>query len=52
MTYNYNHIIVKDDTKQLIETAKEEFLKHHKEFENIPITNNFIINWVLRYYIK
>lgn len=45
-------ITVKKETFDLLDQAKKEFLKHHKEFEQIYISNNKIIYEALQYYLR
>ena len=48
-----NHIIVvKKNTFLLLDEAKKEFIRHHKEFENVRISNNKIIYEALQFYLK
>ena len=49
---SYKTIAIKNNVSELLEEAKEEYLKHHPEFKEIPISNNKILFEVLEYYLK
>lgn len=48
----YRRLIVKDVTFELVHDCIEVFLKHHPEFEHIPITQNKIIFEMAKFYMK
>ena len=40
------------DTLEIVELCKKEFIRHHKEFEKIPISFNKIIYEMARFYLR
>lgn len=41
------------ETKKLVTTdCVNEFLEHHPDFKGMNITNNFILNKIVEYYLK
>jgi hypothetical protein len=45
-------IVVDEETFQLLDECKKDYLKNHKEFEKIPISKNKIIYVIARFYLK
>ena len=46
-------LTVSQSTKDLIiKDCKEEFLKHHPEFDGMKITENFIARQIADFYLK
>jgi len=42
----------KDNLSKLRNEVKQEFLKHHEEFEGYPLSDNFILTKVIKYYLE
>jgi len=47
----HQSIIIKSYTKRKLDTCKKEFVNHHPEFKEIPISYNKIIQVLADYYI-
>jgi hypothetical protein len=43
---------VKINVKEMINKCKSEFLNHHPEYEEKPISNNKIIYEMAKYYLE
>lgn len=48
----YKTIAIKPDISILLEKCKEEFLDHHPELQNMPISYNKIIYEIAKFYLK
>jgi mannosyltransferase OCH1-like enzyme len=49
--YNYEKISCRPSTKELFKRCKEEFLKHHPEFEHVFLTEDKIMYEICTYYL-
>ena len=48
---SFKTVQLKKDVFEMLEPAKEEFLRHHKEMDGIAISNNKIIYEALKFYL-
>ncbi len=44
-------ITVSNDTKLLLNDVKNTFLEHNPSFQNVTITENFLVERAFKYYI-
>lgn len=47
----FKTVQLKKDVFDMLEPAKEEFLRHHPEMEGIAISNNKIIYETVKFYL-
>jgi len=52
MGLNYRKLSVKNKTYELVLECVIEYRKHHKEFDQIPISQNKIIYEMALFYLK
>lgn len=48
----YKRPAIKKDTAELLQRCKDEYLKHHKEFLHIPISDDKIIFEMANFYLS
>lgn len=48
----WENIRVKKDTKEMLDNAKKEYVRHHKEMDGAKITYNHIIKQITKYYLE
>ena len=51
MAKTYHTIRIEEELLSFIESAEEEYRKHHKEFDGIVLTKSKILYEVLNYYL-
>jgi hypothetical protein len=47
----YDKISVKPDTKKLFKDCYKEFLKQHPDYEDVLLSEDFMIRRICRYYL-
>lgn len=52
MSIMYKQIRIKDNTNDILNKCVQEFLRHHPELKEIPISRNKIIYEVCKFYLK
>ena len=45
-------VILNENVFDMIPQCKEEYLKHHPEMKEVPISNNKILFEVMKHYLK
>ena len=48
----WENIKIKTETKNKLDIAKQEYLKHHKELEGANISYNHIVTQIVNYYLE
>jgi len=48
----YRNIGLKNDTFQLIEKCRDEYLKHHPEMKKMTLSNNKVLFEAMSYYLN